>query len=67
MAHAYYKPLVEALTKAGFEMLRPPKRGSHRVFWNPETGQKVTTTEKLDDRHLANKLLKCAGITDCRL
>ena len=64
MPHAFYKPVVEKLHSAGYELLRNG-RGSHVVYRNPE-GKEVCFTRNLSDRHLANRVLRIAGIKDWR-
>ena len=51
--------LVTALEGAGFELCR---RAKHDVLRRPEGGCVITMPRKLDDRALANRILKTAGI-----
>ena len=64
MSHPFYKPVVEKLHSAGYELLRNG-RGSHVVFKNA-TGKEICITRNLNDRNLANKVLRIAGIKDAR-
>lgn len=57
----YAKPLKKILAAAGWQYLRHAK-GDHEVWWNPATGQKVTIDLGSKSRHLANDLLKAAGL-----
>ena len=57
----YAKQLRKLLTAAGWEFLRHGK-GDHEVWHNPTTGQKVTIDGGSKSRHLANDLLKEAGL-----
>jgi len=65
MAVTYYTPVITALHEAGFEVLRHGK-GSHIIFQNKD-GKEITVTRNLKDRHLANKMLKTAGIKEFKL
>ena len=53
--------LKKLLHTAGWEFLRQA-RGDHEVWWNPVTGQKVTIDGNSKSRHLANDILKAAGL-----
>ena len=64
MSHPFYKPVVEKLHSAGYELLRNG-RGSHVVFKNA-AGKEICITRNLNDRNLANKVLRIAGIKDAR-
>ncbi len=57
----FAKPLKRLLTSAGWELLRQAK-GDHEIWHNPATGQKVTVVTFLKSRHLANAILKEAGL-----
>jgi len=64
MSHPFYKPVVEKLHSAGYELLRNCS-GSHVVYKNKD-GKEVCFTRNLNDRHMANKVLRIAGIRDAR-
>jgi predicted RNA binding protein YcfA (HicA-like mRNA interferase family) len=51
--------LVEALEEAGYSLAR--RSSSHYIFKAPDRPS-VTIPEKLDDRHLARKIAKAAGV-----
>jgi predicted RNA binding protein YcfA (HicA-like mRNA interferase family) len=57
----YGKPVRDRLAAAGWEFHHHGK-GDHDVWWNPTTGEKVTVPVKILSRHLANGILKDAGI-----
>jgi predicted RNA binding protein YcfA (HicA-like mRNA interferase family) len=57
----FAKPLKKLLTNAGWMMLRQGK-GDHEIWHNPKTGQRVTVVTFLKSRHLANDILKDAGL-----
>lgn len=49
------------LAKAGWQFLRPAK-GDHEIWHDPKTGRKVTVDHKIKSRHMANAILKDAGL-----
>lgn len=53
--------LKKLLAASGFEFLRQA-RGDHEVWWHPVTKQKLTIDNGSKSRHLANDLLKEAGL-----
>ncbi|MBK8456594.1 MAG: type II toxin-antitoxin system HicA family toxin [Phyllobacteriaceae bacterium] len=53
--------LKKLLRAAGWEFLRQA-RGDHEVWRNPATGQKATIDNNSKSRHLANDILKAAGL-----
>ena len=55
------RDLKKILSGNGWELLRRGK-GDHEVWHNPDTGQKVTIDNGSRSRHLANDLLKSAGL-----
>ncbi len=57
----FAKPLKKLLVSAGWEFLRQGK-GDHEVWHNPTTGQKATVVTFMKSRHLANAILKDAGL-----
>ena len=62
-----YRPLVALLHEAGYELNH--RKGSHEVYSKPTVpgrpGQVLTIYKNWDEnsRHLANKILKKAGVT----
>jgi len=65
MKHDIYNRLVELLQENGYELVHNAK-GSHRKWKAPDRPE-INITANLDDRHLANRILKLAGITGARL
>jgi predicted RNA binding protein YcfA (HicA-like mRNA interferase family) len=57
----YGKPVREKLAAAGWQF-HHHGRGDHDIWHNPVTGRKVTVPVKLLSRHLANNILKDAGL-----
>ena len=57
----YYRDLVRLLREAGYEFKRQG-RGDHEIWWNPNTGGRVTVDRKLVSRFTANGILKEAGL-----
>jgi predicted RNA binding protein YcfA (HicA-like mRNA interferase family) len=57
----FAKPLKKILIAAGWRLLRQGK-GDHEVWHNPDTGQTVTLVTFMKSRHLANAILKDAGL-----
>jgi predicted RNA binding protein YcfA (HicA-like mRNA interferase family) len=57
----YGKEVREKLKEAGWSFLRHGK-GDHDVWYNPQTGRRVTVPAKLLSRHTANDILKDAGL-----
>ena len=55
------KDLKRLLRNAGWHLHRQGK-GDHEVWSNPSTGQKLTIDNSSKSRHLANDLLKAAGL-----
>ena len=53
--------LNNLLREAGWEFLRQA-RGDHEIWWNPVTNHKLTIDNNSKSRHLANDLLKFAGL-----
>jgi predicted RNA binding protein YcfA (HicA-like mRNA interferase family) len=58
----FAKPLKKLLAQAGWELLRQG-RGDHEIWHHPETGQRVTVVTFLKSRHLANAILRDAGLS----
>jgi predicted RNA binding protein YcfA (HicA-like mRNA interferase family) len=57
----YYRDLIRLLRDAGYEFKRQG-RGDHEVWWNRQTGVRVTVDKKLKSKHTANGILKEAGL-----
>jgi len=57
----YYRDLIRLLRENGYEFKRQG-RGDHEIWWNPETGIRVTIDKKLTSRFTANGILKEAGL-----
>jgi predicted RNA binding protein YcfA (HicA-like mRNA interferase family) len=58
----YYRDICNLLNKAGFVILPDRGHGSHEVWKNHVTGQKVTVVKNLSKRHTANAILKQVGL-----
>jgi len=54
-------PTKRLLAKAGWQLLRQGK-GDHEIWHDPKSGRKVTIDNSMKSRHLANKILKFAGL-----
>ena len=57
---SYVRTVTDLLKDAGFELSRH-KHGSHAVWSKPER-KPVVVSYHLDDRHLAQRVLKQAGL-----
>jgi predicted RNA binding protein YcfA (HicA-like mRNA interferase family) len=57
----FYKPTVEALKKAGYELARH-SMNSHQVY-RKENEADIIVPTKINDKNLAKRLLKKAGLT----
>jgi predicted RNA binding protein YcfA (HicA-like mRNA interferase family) len=57
----YYRDVIRLLRDAGYEFRRQG-RGDHEIWWNPETGVRVTVDRKLKSKFTANGILKEAGL-----
>jgi hypothetical protein len=57
----YEKKVREVLTRYGFSFHRHGK-GDHDVWYKPEVNIKVTVDGKIKSRHMANQVMKEAGI-----
>ena len=58
----YYRDVVRLLRENGYEFKRQG-RGDHEIWWNRETGIRVTVDKKLTSRFTANGILKEAGLS----
>lgn len=58
---AFWPALRRILMDSGYEHLRSGK-GDHVIWWNPETGRKVSIDTGSKSRHSANETLKQAGL-----
>lgn len=59
MSNKLYPDIRQILRKAGFEVLR---QGKHAHWRHPETGNGVSLSRNIKNKHLANTLLKSAGV-----
>ena len=57
----FYRELVAILRSHGFEILRTGK-GSHEIWFNPQSKRSVTVPRTAKSRHAANDVLKQAGL-----
>jgi hypothetical protein len=57
----YYRNLIRLLKAGGYEFKREG-RGDHEIWWNPQTGVRVTVDRKLRSKFTANGILKEAGL-----
>lgn len=56
-----YRPLTELLRAAGCRFEREGK-GSHEIWFSPITNRTFTVPANIDNRPLANAILKQAGL-----
>jgi predicted RNA binding protein YcfA (HicA-like mRNA interferase family) len=56
-----YRDLTSLLRAAGCELIRPGK-GSHEVWFSPVTKRTFTVPSNIDNKPLANAILKQAGL-----
>jgi predicted RNA binding protein YcfA (HicA-like mRNA interferase family) len=56
-----YRDLTSLLKAAGCELIRPGK-GSHEVWFSPVTKRTFTVPSNIDNKPLANAILKQAGL-----
>jgi hypothetical protein len=57
----YGKAVRDKLAEAGCQFVRHG-RGDHDIWMSPISGQNLTVPVKIMSRHLANKVLKDAGL-----
>lgn len=57
----FFRPLIEAMEKAGFELLRRNPSGSHFIMTAPNRPH-VTVPRKLGNHRLARRIAKVAGV-----
>jgi predicted RNA binding protein YcfA (HicA-like mRNA interferase family) len=57
----YYRDVIRLLRASGYEFRRQG-RGDHEIWWNPQTGVRVTVDRKLKSKFTANGILKEAGL-----
>ena len=57
----YSKSVRKVLSSNGCHLLRRSK-GSHDTWYSPVSRKPFTVTSKIDSRHLANEIMKQAGI-----
>ena len=58
----YGRAVREKLTEAGCQFVRHG-RGDHDIWFSPISNQNLTVPVKIMSRHLANKVLKDAGLS----
>ncbi|MDR0275347.1 MAG: type II toxin-antitoxin system HicA family toxin [Burkholderiaceae bacterium] len=61
MGSGFYQPLRAILPACGCTMLRQG-RGSHEIWFSPVSGQQFPLAVTVLSRHMANAILKQAGI-----
>jgi predicted RNA binding protein YcfA (HicA-like mRNA interferase family) len=61
MVDGLYHEVVGRLKKAGYRFHRQAK-GSHELWKSRESGQIVLVARSLKSAHLANKILRSAGL-----
>lgn len=59
----YYRDIIQRLKDADWEFQRNGK-GSHEIWWHPDTGKSLTIPRDCQKRHTANGILKDAGIDE---
>ena len=57
----FYREIVALLRASGYQLLRSGK-GSHEIWFNPATRKSVTVPRSTKSRHIANEVLKHAGL-----
>lgn len=57
----FYRELITLLREHGFRLARTGK-GSHEIWFNPDTKRSVTVPRSTKSRHTANDVLKQAGL-----
>jgi predicted RNA binding protein YcfA (HicA-like mRNA interferase family) len=57
----YGKPVRDKLQEAGCQFVRHGK-GDHDIWHSPLNGQNFTVPVKIMSRHMANKILRDAGM-----
>jgi predicted RNA binding protein YcfA (HicA-like mRNA interferase family) len=57
----FYRELIAVLRAQGFVLSRSGK-GSHEIWWNPNSKKSVTVPRTTKSRHTANDVLKQAGL-----
>lgn len=55
------KLYAKLLADHGWELKRRG-RGDHEIWWNPRTGAQTVVDNNIKSRHLANEVLKQAGL-----
>jgi len=61
-----YTPRVKAILKRRHCRYDRPGKGDHEIWYSPISGKKFPVVSNIRSRHLANVVLKQAGITDER-
>jgi len=58
---ALYHELTKLLLTHGCYLLRQAK-GSHEIWYSPANGRNFTVSRSISSKHLANEILKQAGL-----
>lgn len=61
MAKGYYKRVLEHLSANGCYFVRQGK-GDHEIWYSPLSNNNITVDGVIKSRHLANAVMKQAGI-----
>jgi len=57
----YTRDVIKKLTDKGCTFIRHGK-GDHNIWYSPITNRNITVDNAINHRHLANKVMKQAGI-----
>ena len=57
----FYRDLIKILTEQGCGFVRTGK-GSHEIGFSPANGKHITIPRTTKSRHMANEILKQAGL-----
>ncbi|MCL2203676.1 MAG: type II toxin-antitoxin system HicA family toxin [Defluviitaleaceae bacterium] len=60
----YTKAIKEKLSKNGWSFLRHGGKGSHDIWQSPDGKNSVAINNGMKSRHLANKILARANLTE---
>lgn len=63
MGRGFYRDLTDLLRKYGCAFYRQGK-GDHEIWYSPITDRKISVDKVTVSRHLANGILKQAGIDE---
>jgi len=62
VSRGFYSEIVQALLQSGCVMRRQGK-GDHEIWFSPITGKTFPVDKGTKSRHLANAIMKQAGLT----